>query len=559
MTLTKRSTKGSALTFTEMDDNLTHLDLYRSVENVTGGGALSTTTGVSLISTTDTEVKNSSKISFTNSKYEDSYRISKIDDTSFNIFLKNKPERLSYNSLECDTLNYTTSSKTAKGSISKINIVSGGSNYKKVPEFTGITGSSTGIDALIVPTSTSIGNVESVRIINEGFEYSSDKTLEPESLIASTVETINSSILGIVSVTNGGSDYISAPNIIVVNSLTGEKIESGFLEPVMLENSIISVNVNEVPIGLPQDTVTLRTINNTNGITILEVKSNNTGTAFTCKLTTPTPQFPEDPFAINDRVFIEGIEKVTGIGSGFNSEDYGYKLLKVSGFNANVNGFAEVTIDVSEFTSTGTGVAKTEVSTFATAIKKSDYPEFFVTQNQSVFEQNEKLIVGGQLTNLEVIGLKTGKLKIFGKKELKVGDIITGSNSGIQAEISKIAKNKGRLKTDFSILKDLGWNDSIGKLNEDFQVIPDNDYYQTLSYTIQSPIEYQTLVSPVNKLLHTTGLKNFADLGISTSVGVGSTSSVDSSTIIRDLSSENRVDAIDNFDLAKDVDTLSNP
>ena len=35
MTLTKRSTKGSALTFTEMDDNLTHLDLYKSVENIT--------------------------------------------------------------------------------------------------------------------------------------------------------------------------------------------------------------------------------------------------------------------------------------------------------------------------------------------------------------------------------------------------------------------------------------------------------------------------------------------------------------------------------------------
>ena len=55
MTLTKRSTKGSALTYTEMDDNLTHLDLYKSVENVTGGGALSLTTAVSLISTTGTE------------------------------------------------------------------------------------------------------------------------------------------------------------------------------------------------------------------------------------------------------------------------------------------------------------------------------------------------------------------------------------------------------------------------------------------------------------------------------------------------------------------------
>ena len=55
MTLTKRSTKGSALTYTEMDDNLTHLDLYKSVENVTGGGALSLTTAVSLISTTGVE------------------------------------------------------------------------------------------------------------------------------------------------------------------------------------------------------------------------------------------------------------------------------------------------------------------------------------------------------------------------------------------------------------------------------------------------------------------------------------------------------------------------
>ena len=55
MTLTKRSTKGSALTYTEMDDNLTHLDLYKSVENITGGGAISITTGVTFITTTGTE------------------------------------------------------------------------------------------------------------------------------------------------------------------------------------------------------------------------------------------------------------------------------------------------------------------------------------------------------------------------------------------------------------------------------------------------------------------------------------------------------------------------
>ena len=55
MTLTLRDTKGSALTYAELDANFTHVDLYKSVENVTGGGALSTTTVVSFISTTGTE------------------------------------------------------------------------------------------------------------------------------------------------------------------------------------------------------------------------------------------------------------------------------------------------------------------------------------------------------------------------------------------------------------------------------------------------------------------------------------------------------------------------
>ena len=55
MSLTKRSTKGSALTYTEMDDNLTFLDLYNSVQNISGPGAISLTTGVTLITTTGTD------------------------------------------------------------------------------------------------------------------------------------------------------------------------------------------------------------------------------------------------------------------------------------------------------------------------------------------------------------------------------------------------------------------------------------------------------------------------------------------------------------------------
>ena len=521
------------------------------------------------ISTTDTEVKNYSQISFLDSVYNDEYNVKVTGISSFSFFVRDIPEKLSYGSTETSSLSYTTDSRNTKGSISDIQIKFGGLNYKKLPNFAGIGSNTEGTGAVIVAKSDTIGNIEKVRIINEGFEYSSDKTLEPESLIASNVNIINTSTLGIVSVTDGGSDYITAPDIIVVNDNTGEEIKSGFLEPIMLENSILSVNVVEIPKGLPSDSVVLRTINNTNGITITNVAS-NAGSSYTCRITTPPLGFSTFPFSVNDRVFVEGIVGVgtTGIvnkntESGFNSSDYGFKLLKVSKYEEDVNGQDEVTIDLSEFSTTdnpvNTGIAETITTTFATVIGESDYPNFFTTQEQSLFVKGETVNVsrnGIQIDgNFEIVRESIGKLKILNAEQLKIGDVLTGKNSGAQCEISEIKKNTGRLKTGFSVLKDLGWNDSIGKLNEDFQVIPDNDYYQNMSYSIQSPIEWDKLRTPVNNILHTSGMKNFADTGItsSTSATVGVTSGLN---IILDLFDEKRVDEIQNIDLVRDFEPV---
>jgi len=507
------------------------------------------------ISTTDNDVKDYSKISFVDSVYEDTYQITKVNDTSFKIFIKDNPEKLSYNSVDCDVLKYSTNSKTAKGPINSINIISGGSNYKKLPNFIGVGGSSIGKESVLLPKSNTIGNIEQVRIINEGFEYSSDKTLEPESLIADTVNINNTNTLGIVSVTSGGSDFISPPDIIIVNTETGQEIKSGFLEPIMSENSISGIQISERPIGLPEKVVTIRTINNSNGIVITDVISNETG-IFTCRISTPNPVFATDPFSANDKVFIEGIERVSIGGSGFNSKDYGYKLLTVSKYEPNVSAQGQVTIDVSNLTS-NTGIAKTVVDTFANVINESDYPSFFVTQNQSIFDLDERLLINDIKTDSKVVRSDVGKLKIFGTKNLNVGDKLVGENSGSQCNISSVKKNKGRLKTDFSILKNLSWNDNIGKLNEDFQVIPDNDYYQNMSYSVQSPIQWKSLRTPVNNLLHTSGMKNFADTGISSTsnASVGSTSFLD---VVVDLTSQERVDKIRNLDFARDVDITGN-
>ena len=53
MTITLRDTKGSALTYAELDANFTHLKSdIKSVQNITGAGAINLTTGVTLITTT---------------------------------------------------------------------------------------------------------------------------------------------------------------------------------------------------------------------------------------------------------------------------------------------------------------------------------------------------------------------------------------------------------------------------------------------------------------------------------------------------------------------------
>ena len=146
-------------------------------------------------------------------------------------------------------------------------------------------------------------------------------------------------------------------------------------------------------------------------------------------------------------------------------------------------------------------------------------------QTRGKFELNEKLLIDGKTTDLSVVEIRDDYIKIDGKFEIKKGDRITGRLTNVSAEITSIVGNKAKFKTDFSNRQEYGWLDDIGKLNQDYQVIPDNDYYQNLSYTVKSTIEWDKFVNPVNRLVHPAGLKNFADTSIESkvSVGVGTT------------------------------------
>jgi len=507
------------------------------------------------ISTSDTEVNNYSEILFANSVYNSNYIISGVGATTFTVSLSKKPEKLTYTQNECDKLKYTTTSLSAKGPIDRINIISGGSGYKKLPTFVG-SNSSNGKDAYITAKSTSIGNAKEVRIVNEGFQYSSDKTLQPIAFISPLLTIKDSNTIGIVTVNNGGNGYTNAPFVVIVNSDTGEKIDSGILEIKLSGNSVDSVSIVQQPKGLPEKTIQLFTTNNTNGISIQQVQSSSSG-IFTCFITTPTigfSTFVPYPFSVGDKVFVEGIQKFSTEGTGFNSEDYGYEFFKIDSINT-AGVLDSVTINISGLT-TNTGIAKTIQDSVGNIIKRTDYPSFNVTQIPSQFIVGEKLISNNTERDLEISSYENSFIKVSGTYELSVGEIIIGKESGNIATIDKIESGIGRFKIDYSVEKNIGWSNDIGKLDQDNQVIPDNDYYQNLSYTVKSPITYQELRTPVNSLVHTSGLKNFADTGITSTTNFGAINSENATSIIYDIIEENRVDTIYDFDLVKDIDVV---
>ena len=506
------------------------------------------------ISTSDKDVNNYSEILFVDSQYTSTYSVFGVGTTTFNITLNKIPEKLTYSKNECDILEYSTTSTSTKGPIDKINIISGGTGYKKLPSLSG-SNSEDGKDAYIVSKSKSIGYPKEVRIINEGFEYSCDKTLRPDAYISPLITIENSNTISKINILDGGKNYVKVPSIVIVDSETGEKIDRGILEASLSGGAINRVNIIQEPKGLPETSVGLYTINNTNGISIQKVESSSTG-IFTCAITTPSLGFSTNPFSIGDKVFVEGIQKQSYTGTGFNSEDYGYEFFSVSNYD-NSGILDRVTFNISGLT-TNTGIAKTIQDSVGNIIKYDNYPKFEIIQKISYFRIGEKIISDGIERDLIISNYENNFIKVYGTYNLSLGEVIIGKESGNIATISKIEPNSGRFKVDYAVEKQNGWANNIGKLDEDTQSISDNDYYQNLSYAIKSPIEYEKLKTPVNNLVHTSGLKNFADTQIISNGKSGITSTSQYLDIVNNIVEESKVDTIYNFDLVKDIDTVNN-
>jgi hypothetical protein len=517
------------------------------------------------ISTADIDVKNYNEILFNDSVYNGTYSISGVAATTFDISLSRVPEDLQYNQSNTSILKYSTSSLRALGGVDSMRITFGGANYKKLPKFVSIA-STAGENADIIPTSTTLGRINQVTIQDPGFDFSADKTLSPEVYISPNITVRNRNIISDIEVTSGGSGYTSVPDLVIVNPSTGTAYDSGLAIAKVQGSSISSVEIVESPRGISDLKSKIFSVNNSNGVGVNSIFSSQAGVV-TCVLSTPVNGFTAAtaPFSVGDFVFSEGVSLASTTGTGFNSADYSYNFFEVTAYR-NTNP-AEVEFDISPYASNA-GVAHTNQNSLAFLINKNNYPTFNVIQAPDTFIIGETLFTKSGNTYVERDLIITNNLndsiKVYGTYTLSVGEIVVGKDSGAVATIKSIVENKGIFKVNYGLETDYGWSSDTGKLNEDYQVISDNDYYQNLSYSIKSPIEYEDWVDPVNRLLHSSGLKNFADTEITSKSNISIGTSESSTTIslidinnVNDDGTTMRVDAINFFDFGIDVDVSS--
>jgi len=514
----------------------------------------------------DADVHNKSNLIYRDSVYTGEHKIFGVGSTTFNISLKDIPEKYSYKSADCEVIKYNTTSKTATGGIEKLDLISGGIGYNRLPIVSGISTLSSGTNAVIKTNSTNIGRIEDLRIADEGFEFSSDKTLKPQADIPRLIRLQKSDKITQVSVVYGGKNYLSEPTLSLVNDNTRSKVSSGLLEANLRGSALLDVDIVEEPKGLESVKHTIFTENNSNGVSVERILSYTNGIV-ECELTTPAINgFVVPPFAEGDYVFVEGIQKqsttdalgvVSSPGTGFNSPDNGYRFFRVVEYtNSNP---AVLKYDIGEYTDNA-GTAVSPPTTFTSIVNQKNYPTFSITRVPSIFYLGEKILANGSDTDLFVQTANKNYITVSGEYKLSYNDSISGFISGNLARVEEDIILDSSYTVNYSKERKYGWKNDTGKLNNSYQVLPDNDYYQNLSYSIKTTgerykdnkiVSFDKSKDSVNRLVHPSGFKNFADVGITSSASVGIGSDQFLSQIL-DFVNEERVDTFNNFDLAID-------
>ena len=498
-------------------------------------------------------IVNHNKILVSDSVYAGTYAISGVTSTTFTYSVDRAPEKGSYISSEA-TIKYSTSSKTTTGTIEDVLIIDPGVRYSKLPGITSVT-SDTGEGALLELDSESIGNVVSYEIQNIGFEYSVDSTLRPTAKLPQLLKISPFASFDRIGITSVGSFYTIAPDLIVIDSLTNDVINDvdlkynlGDQEVTILKNTkgITDIQPEIIP------------INNSNGVGINSITFNYATRQVTVGLAVSYSDASNYPFAVGDKVLIENTS--VGIGStqrGYNSSAYGYDRFTLTSIDPNIGGAnGTVTYSLDDYLSFGENPGTFNLTYSSGRITPEKFfPIFDISLKTNTFPKGETVISGENTGIVEDWDSVNRVLKVSSKESFTKGQYIIAEDSQNEGLISSVDEYNAVYTVSSNSIVQQGSHTERGFLNNSFQRIHDNDYYQYFSYSLKSKVEYEDWNDAVSSMNHTAGFKKFSDLiiesedggdfsGISTAQNEGDFSG------LADFISVMDVECVNDFDLA---------
>ena len=499
----------------------------------------------------DEETIENNKIVFIKSNLNGSKTVSGISSNSFK-FENDYLENINYSPANGE-FRYYTNSIYEIGEIESIKITSEGSLYKKLPSISAIS-SLHGSGAILIPQSKSIGKINKCDIKDIGYDYPVDKTLKPVVKFPSIVRVEPLSTLESIEVVFPGLNYLTKPDLIVIDGFTNNVVEDVYLD---YDSSNSKVNIIKNTKGLYNVTPRIIPINNSNGLGISSITYNSSTKIVTAFFTKQFSDPGTFPFSIGENIFVEGVSVLNSSDKGFNSKNYNYSVFPIVGVYTNLGGSGSaITYSLQNYINSIEIVGTFDpTNSSGRIISEDDFPKFKVNLSKNYFIDGEELISNTTKGKVLKWDSENEYLNIEVIKDFEINSLITGKSSKSQAFIRDIFANESFCKIDSSSTVTNNWNKNTGFLNNNSQRIQDSDYYQNFSYSLKSEIPLQEWNDAVSNLNHTLGFKKFSDLIIESTSTISGISTIQNAgflSSISDLNSIVDIDCINDYDLVSE-------
>tara|TARA_B100001093_G_scaffold361775_1_gene346519 strand:+ start:11008 stop:19293 length:8286 start_codon:yes stop_codon:yes gene_type:complete len=496
---------------------------------------------------TNKDIKDYSKIFVNPSKFSGEHNILSISTSTFSFNLFEVPEKVGYSS--ASQLTYITNSPSVKGGVARVLLQGGGVRYKDIPQVS--VASTTGSSANLKAFGKDIGLLDKIELVDIGFDYPSDLTLQPQAAVPQIVSLKDNFAVNSVAITSTGRNYLTPPNFVVYNSKTDSINENAKFEGVLTGGSVTDVKIVTPGGNLSSGDVELFAVDNSNGVGI--ISASYISPTVTLRLQTPTTGFTTAvpiPFTVGDKVFVENVGIETG--NGYNSSDFSYKSFTLTGVNTSFGNVNQASITYTVDKDPGTH----DLGKYGTVSRDKDLAKFTVNLIESTFLNGEP-IVSSSGSEAEVVkgkGKTRNVLRVDSLVGFNTGDVVTGKFSKAGGTIESTEAYTGHFTLDTSAEKPFGWERDTGKLNEFYQRVQDNDYYQNFAYSLKSTVGIASWSEPVDSLAHISGFKKHSDLIInsvpSTSPQIAGISSGAGGVVIIDAQAS--IQDKPNFDLVSE-------